>query len=67
MDNLKSAKEWFGNLNIAEKIEILEVYYPDDMYRGNINDLWKHLDTNLKIEAYQENHEIYGGKPMKQN
>lgn len=64
MDNLKSANEWFDTLNIAEKIEILEVYYPDDIYRGNINNLWKYLDANLKIEAHQENSETFGGKPM---
>ncbi len=63
INELKSATEWFEGLNIAEKMEVLEMYYPDDMYyRGDIDDLWKYLAPNLKIEAYKENHEIFEGE-----
>lgn len=63
INELELANEWFESLNIAEKIEVLEMYYPDDMYyRGEINDLWKYLDPDLKIEAYRENYEIFEDK-----
>lgn len=57
MKELEKAKEWFYELNDRDKIELLEVYYPEMI--GDIADLYKYLDDHYKIEMYQENRNIY--------
>jgi hypothetical protein len=57
MTELEKVKEWFYELDDRDKIELLEVYYPEMI--GDITDLYRYLDDRYKLEMYQENRNVY--------
>jgi hypothetical protein len=57
MTELEKAKGWFDELDDRDKIELLEVYYPEMI--GDITDLYRYLDDRYKLEMYQENRNVY--------
>lgn len=60
MTELEKAKKWFNGLEFSDRLELMEMYIDPDDLRGEIGDFYKYLDSNLKLEMYRENKDIYG-------
>lgn len=51
----EKVNEWWYDLDLSYRFEIMELYYPDKSFLMDMGEMWNGLDWNDKWDIYRDN------------